>query len=531
MLRYIFIIIVLILLCLISCNDLDRIDFLEVETLEATNPTLTTVQLNGKINGLVERDAQSFGFVWSANETMLDESNNDGLYEKIEKKKSGSFPLKLENLSPNQTYYFRAFAKLAGQKDLTFGEVKDFLTTTIDFGTAAVLYDGGKSATIRGTISGLDANIPIIQHGHVWSLTNEIPTIEQDSVINLGELPQNGDFSSTLSNLKQKETYFIRAYYYTDNGKTLNYEKDVFEYTTNLYDFWENKSAEPGSIGPGSIIDGLAFIIENKAYVGLDNRKLWEFTPGSSNNWKKNESVYPGGYSTPAIYFAVGTKGYAGLGLGEGLRDDIYEFDGVQWKKEAVLQLPRASESNFKLPVFVFDQQVYLLTTVNHEVFHMQHYNFKENRWEMESDSIKKAWLAGRPFFIFDNKGYILGTGDNSMEVSVFDPFAKPGQQWNTDNSLFIEEGVHLGIGFSIENDTVRNIYNMSGSNRLEHSKKLFENSLEDEKTWTRKRDLPAAARSRGIGFSLDGKGYTGFGQASSGKILSDLWEYTPENN
>lgn len=49
--------------------------------------------------------------------------------------------------------------------------------------------------------------------------------------------------------------------------------------------------------------------------------------------------------------------------------------------------------------------------------------------------------------------------------------------------------------------------------------------------TWTRKADFPGAQRSRGVGFSVKGKGYFGLGTANSQQGLRDIWQYDPNTN
>lgn len=46
--------------------------------------------------------------------------------------------------------------------------------------------------------------------------------------------------------------------------------------------------------------------------------------------------------------------------------------------------------------------------------------------------------------------------------------------------------------------------------------------------TWTRKADFPGTQRSRGIAFSVNGKGYFGLGTATDQRGLRDIWQYDP---
>ncbi|MBD2704234.1 hypothetical protein IC229_26560 [Spirosoma sp. BT702] len=46
--------------------------------------------------------------------------------------------------------------------------------------------------------------------------------------------------------------------------------------------------------------------------------------------------------------------------------------------------------------------------------------------------------------------------------------------------------------------------------------------------SWTRKADFPGVQRSRGVGFSVKGKGYFGLGTATNQQGLRDIWQYDP---
>jgi N-acetylneuraminic acid mutarotase len=51
------------------------------------------------------------------------------------------------------------------------------------------------------------------------------------------------------------------------------------------------------------------------------------------------------------------------------------------------------------------------------------------------------------------------------------------------------------------------------------------------QKSWNQRADFTGTARSAAISFSLNGKGYIGIGQNSSGTKLYDFYEYNPTNN
>ena len=47
--------------------------------------------------------------------------------------------------------------------------------------------------------------------------------------------------------------------------------------------------------------------------------------------------------------------------------------------------------------------------------------------------------------------------------------------------------------------------------------------------TWTKKANMPGAARYDAVGFSINGKGYIGTGWTNT--VVNDFWEYTPSTN
>lgn len=103
------------------------------------------------------------------------------------------------------------------------------------------------------------------------------------------------------------------------------------------------------------------------------------------------------------------------------------------------------------------------------------------------------------------------------------------GTAWQKKASLD-DLGRWRGIGFSIEQKG----YAGTGSvyeNGLAELRKDFWEYDGSTNTWTRKADLPGAARLDAVGFSIGGKGYAGLGGDHSNVLMSDFWEYDPATN
>ncbi len=101
--------------------------------------------------------------------------------------------------------------------------------------------EAAKNVTIsQAEVSGSISKIGIakmIQHGHCWS-TSTKPTIS-DSKTELGIILADGSFTSTLENLAEKTTYYVRTYSVSDVGEI--YYSEVISFTTE-----ENKIVEFG---------------------------------------------------------------------------------------------------------------------------------------------------------------------------------------------------------------------------------------------------------------------------------------------
>ena len=131
----------------------------------------------------------------------------------------GSFTTTLEGLSPNTTYYVRAYAVsdhgLAYGNEVTFTTLSGIPMVT----TAAVTDILGNGATCGGTVTdggGLD----IIARGVCWS-TSQTPTLS-DSHTTDGT--GTGSFVSTLTGLTPNATYYVRAYATTSQATSYGEE-------------------------------------------------------------------------------------------------------------------------------------------------------------------------------------------------------------------------------------------------------------------------------------------------------------------
>lgn len=185
-------------------------------TIAATAPTGVTTNILSLITqntatcgGSVSTDGgatvTSRGVCWntSANPTILNTKTIDGTG-------TGSFTSSLTGLTPNTTYYVRAYA--TNSIGTTYGSTKILVTTaaTIPTGitTAGISAISQNTASSGGTIAG-SGGATISSRGVCWSTSTSTPTISNTKTI---DGTGTGTFTSSLTGLTANTTYYVRAY-------------------------------------------------------------------------------------------------------------------------------------------------------------------------------------------------------------------------------------------------------------------------------------------------------------------------------
>ncbi len=230
-----------------------------------------------------------------------------------------------------------------------------------------------------------------------------------------------------------------------------------------------------------------AFTIRDKAYVGTGygaRNELWQYDP-SQNAWTRRADL-PGKIRGAAIAFAIGDKGYIGLGYGDNERfADLWEYDPLadRWTRKA----PHPGGVRDHCAVFAIGSKAYIASGMTckgneedcGELAEVWEYDPRTDRWTRKTDTPEALVWTG--YFVLNGKGYI-GGGERQQKIAS-----------------------HLW-----EYDPPRD-------------------------RWTRKVEFPGPARFRGVGFSVNGKGYIGTGIASMGEktaaVLGDVWEYDAQAN
>ena len=151
------------------------------------------------------------GLVWSTaeNPTVNDQKISNGTG-------TGSFFVKITNLSPNTQYYVRPYA--INSAGIGYGNQSSFITTTVGafLNTMPVSSITATTAVGNGFLDGEVCNNNILTVGSVWD-TNPNPTTAL-STKTINDTLTGGSYTSNVTGLQPNTTYYIRAYIISTTG-------------------------------------------------------------------------------------------------------------------------------------------------------------------------------------------------------------------------------------------------------------------------------------------------------------------------
>lgn len=260
---------------------------------------------------------------------------------------------------------------------------------------------------------------------------------------------------------------------------------------------WTEKAVKPFTTGSG-ISRAMSFAIGNKIYVGggyvgpfTNTKEFYEYDI-ATDKWAKKADL-PGGFKNRSggIGFAIGTKGYIGLGAEDNLSisgskplADLWEYDPTTDKWTAKASLPDSART-------------------------------------------------GAGCFVLNSKAYVVGGSIGSSDLWEYNPSSNT---W-TAKAPFPEGKIEEAYVFSLGTGTAaRGYVSCGGTYTLgvgyQFYKKTYAYDAATD-TWTAKADFPGSPRRSGNAFTMNGTAYCGFAvlDAAYSKYTDTFYSYNAVTN
>ena len=180
-----------------------------VTTSGITEITSTSAKGGGNVTDQGYSPVTERGICWSTSHEPMATGNHA-----TSGTGTGSFICEMTDLTPNQTYYVRAYA--TNSEGTAYGDEVDFMAMeglpsveTVDVTNVTT-----SSAKVNYKVN-IEGGLEVDEHGVCWSESNTIPTIN-DHYVSGGN--GTGTFSVDLSGLNPGTKYYVRAYAKNEQG-------------------------------------------------------------------------------------------------------------------------------------------------------------------------------------------------------------------------------------------------------------------------------------------------------------------------
>ncbi|MBQ2187877.1 MAG: hypothetical protein II401_04900 [Bacteroidales bacterium] len=269
-----------------------------VTTNNVSDITTTTATCGGNVTSAGNGTVSARGVCWSttSNPTISNSHTTNG-------SGTGTFTSSITGLTPNTTYYVRAYA--TNEAGTAYGTQKTFTTNediTIPIVTTNNVSDiTTTTASCGGNVTSV-GNGTVSARGVCWSTTSN-PTISNSHTTNG---TGTGTFTSSITGLSANTTYYVRAYVTNQAGTAYGEQKSF----TTL--------SGGGGTAPTGAINGLFsvsatqqvyFSQGNLQYIGSASTHYWKF---AENQWDYlgNNGQGSTNQNVDRDLFGWGTSGY-----------------------------------------------------------------------------------------------------------------------------------------------------------------------------------------------------------------------------
>lgn len=186
-----------------SFQTTNGLPIVKTEKIDKITPETAICTITVDVNGGPKIDA--CGVCWSATNNMPLVTEN----HTTEIPHSGAIDCSVASLSPNTSYYIRAYA--TNELGTTYGETITFTTSTglPVLGIGSMSNISSTSAVYTGSLV-TNGGANIIEYGLCWSSATSAPEFEKDQSMIV--FATDNKIQGTIISLEANTTYYVRAY-------------------------------------------------------------------------------------------------------------------------------------------------------------------------------------------------------------------------------------------------------------------------------------------------------------------------------
>ena len=488
---YFFLLILITMVMSCSPDESDELEIKKVLKVTSTSPSEinpTSSTLNGKIEEIGSTNITDHGFTISQTTTF--EENSTTMHSLGVKSEIGNFSILIEGLSPETTYYYKAYAE--DIDGVVYGSSISLITNS------PIILAVDPSQGIAGEeviISGVNfVNGMKFKFGDIEAVVIEITSTTARVIV-------PNDLGITPLNL----VTVVGQSIYTSSIEFLP-----------LYGKWEEVASFPG-VGRNFAIN---FTINGKGYVGLGfsngqyHNDMWVYDP-NNDSWTQLKDFPVVINSTFRVSFAIGGVGYAGISDEE---NQFWKYDATDDLWLRIADFPGAP-LGYSMNSFVIDGKGFVGKGIGGSTnveFWM--YDPLNNSWALES-IFPNIW-PNLSFHVSSVTAGYMGLGSNLKQLWQYTPLTKIWKQmvdfpaanssniWST--SFNINGIIYAGIsdgGTGIGWDT--NFWQ-------------YDESLD---SWIQLSNFPFVPTGGGINMVINSNAYIGLGDNGS---LNSIYKFTP---
>jgi len=229
---------------------IDTLAYEDIVAIPVTDITNQTAKAGGKIATNLPYTVQKRGVVVS--NTNREPTINNSIDIVHERNESGEYTVEVKNLSPNTTYYVRAYYQTAQDGTTYSKNIQTFKTEDNTYMRINEIIDiKAVEATVKASVLG-DKNANITERGVVYSDTQTDPTVS-NSTFKAASAAGTGDYEYTITGLTSNVKYYVKAYAKNNSGTYFYSPVKDFTTTTDVITVVTYRTADGAVVGTENV--------------------------------------------------------------------------------------------------------------------------------------------------------------------------------------------------------------------------------------------------------------------------------------